>query len=153
LNLAIPASKSQAPPVIRPLRTRAWVIHPHGLGDDRPAIIGYAYLSRVVYASGANATDTDPCVPGYVEDWAECGKVDIVDRGEPVPAEADSPSETLKTFASTDAEDLEARRDELDKALDDNALRSLIDANGIDVDGTDRKSMIDALVKSGASVS
>jgi len=92
-------------------------------------------------------------VPGYVEDWAECKKVDIVDRAEPVPAEADSPSETLKTFASTDAEDLEARRDELDKALDDNALRSLIDANGIDVDGTDRKSMIDALVKSGASVS
>lgn len=150
LNLAIPTSQTQEPPVIRPLRTRAWVIHPHGAGENHPAIIGYAYLTRVVYTTGTNATADDPDVPGYVEDWATTDKADVVDRGDPIPADDADPPAILAEFAATD--DHDDRRRQLDNAFDDNALRSLIDAKGLDVDGTDRESMLDALADAGASV-
>lgn len=85
LNLKVPVSDSNPPPVIEPLRTRAWVIHPNGCGDGRPGIIGYSYLTRNVFTSGTNATDDDPDVPKWAEDYADTrGDVDIVDRGEPI---------------------------------------------------------------------
>lgn len=152
LNLAIPTSKTQEPPVINPLRTRVWVIHPHGKTENHPAIIGYAYLSRTVFTSGSKATDDDPDVPGYVEDWEKTGKVEVVDRGEPIPAEEDSPSETLKTFSGNPGESFEDRRENLDKAFDDNALRSLVDAKGLDVDGNGRDALLDALAEAGATL-
>lgn len=151
-NLAIPISKSNEPPPIVPLRTRAWIIHPHGYDEGHPAIIGYAYLTRVVYTTGTNATESDPDVPGNVEEWATVGKVDLVDRGDPHPSETTTPSEVLATFARDDDLDFDERRDRLDKAFDDNALRSLVDAKGIDADGTDRQSLLDALAAEGATV-
>lgn len=85
LNLKIPVSGSSPPPVIEPLRTRVWVIHPHGAGDGRPAIIGYAYATRNVFTTGAEATSDDPDVPGFADDYAATrDDFDIVDPGEPI---------------------------------------------------------------------
>lgn len=85
LNLKIPASKNQEPPVIEPLRTRVFVIHPHGAGDGRPAIIGYAYATRNVFTTGTKASADDPDVPGWADDFATTrNDFDLVDRGEPI---------------------------------------------------------------------
>lgn len=83
LNLRIPASPNKEPPVVNPMRTRCWVIHPNGAGDGRAAIIGYAVLTRTIYTTGGEATADDPDIPSYVEDWAETGKVDLVTPAEP----------------------------------------------------------------------
>lgn len=85
LNLKIPTSDSSPPPVVEPLRTRVWVIHPNGAGEGRPAIIGYAYLTRCVFTTGTGATQEDPDVPGWAEDYAKTrDDFDLVDRGEPI---------------------------------------------------------------------
>jgi hypothetical protein len=85
LNLKIPVSDSSPPPIVEPLRTRVWVIHPNGAGENRPAIIGYAYLTRNVFTSGTEATADDGDVPGWAEDFAEVrDDFDLVDRGEPI---------------------------------------------------------------------
>lgn len=85
LNLRIPVSDNSPPPVVEPLRTRVWVIHPNGAGDSRPAIIGYAYVTRNVFTTGTDATDADPDVPGWAEDYADTRPdFDLVDRGDPI---------------------------------------------------------------------
>jgi hypothetical protein len=85
LNLKIPVSDSNPPPVIEPLRTRVWVIHPNGAGDSRPAIIGYAYVTRNVFTTGTEATEEDPDVPGWAEDYDTVrDDVDIVEPGDPI---------------------------------------------------------------------
>jgi hypothetical protein len=88
LNLKIPVSSNQAPPVIEPLRTRVFVIHPDGCGDGRPGIIGYAYVTRNVFTAGGGATPDDPDVPGWAEDYATTREdFDVVDRGDPIAAD------------------------------------------------------------------
>jgi hypothetical protein len=85
LNLKIPVSGSQDPPIIEPLRTRVFVIHPDGCGEGRPGIIGYAYVTRNVFTTGTKATEDDPDVPGWAEDFAATrDDFDLVDRGEPI---------------------------------------------------------------------
>lgn len=85
LNLKIGVSDSSPPPVIEPLRTRVWVIHPNGAGDGRAAIIGYAYVTRNVFTTGVEATEDDPDVPGWAEDFAKTrDDFDVVDPGEPI---------------------------------------------------------------------
>jgi len=98
LNLKIGASSNSPPPVIEPLRTRVWVIHPHGAGEGRPAIIGYAYLTRNVFTSGTKATDDDPDIPKWAEDYAKTRRdFDVVDRGEPIAKDDPSydPNQTV----------------------------------------------------------
>lgn len=98
LNLKIPVSNSQAPPVIEPLRTRVFVIHPDGCGEGRPGIIGYAYVTRNVFTTGTKATDDDPDIPGWAEDYAETRPdFQVVDRGEPI-AEEDIPDPNQSTI-------------------------------------------------------
>lgn len=125
LNLKIPISDRQEPPTIEPLRTRVWVIHPHGAGEDRPGIIGYAYLTRAVFTTGTKATADDPDIPAWAEDYAAAGKVDVVDRGEPIAEDDkahDKPSTTLRDFeVDRDAADEATVDDQPDPA--DPALR------------------------------
>lgn len=45
-----------------------------------PGIIGYSYLTRVVWTA-----PSDGDLPKWVQEYAEVGKVDIVDVGEPIP--------------------------------------------------------------------
>lgn len=49
-----------------------------------PAIIGYSYLSRIVYTR-----DVDGKVPDYVEDWDAANKLDLVHVGPASPYDAD----------------------------------------------------------------
>jgi len=110
LNLKIPISDRQEPPEVEPLRTRVWVIHPHGCGDDRPGIIGYAYLTRVIFTTGTKASAEDPDIPAWASDYAAAGKFDVVDRGEPISkddAEAASNHVPLSEFDLGDADDVE----------------------------------------------
>lgn len=104
LNLRIPSSPNKEPPVINPMRTRCWVIHPSGAGDGRAGIIGYGVLTRVVHTTGADATEDDPDVSTYAEEWAETGRVDLVDAGEAIPddegEDEESPDADLEDFGA-----------------------------------------------------
>lgn len=90
LNLKIPSGPSRDPPVVNPLRTRCWIIHPHGVEEDRAGLIGYAYLTRTIFTTGEDATADDPDIPTYAEEWAETGKVHLATPGEEIPAEPDA---------------------------------------------------------------
>lgn len=110
LNLKIPVSDRQEPPEVEPLRTRVWVIHPHGCGENRPGIIGYAYLTRVMFTTGTKATADDPDIPTWASEYAASGKFDVVDRGEPIDAEdakVASNHVPLSEFEIGDADDVE----------------------------------------------
>jgi len=106
LNLKIPVSSKQEPPVIEPLRTRVFVIHPHGCGENRPGIIGYAYVTRNVFTSGTKATDDDPDIPKWAENYAKTRRdFDVVDRGEPIGEDemVDEAQTTIEdAYADTD---------------------------------------------------
>lgn len=105
LNLRIPASPNKEPPVVSPMRTRCWVIHPSGVEDGRAGIIGYAVLTRTIYTTGADATADDPDIPTYAEEWAETGKVSLAEPGEPIPAEDDDGDDASAQLADfTDSE-------------------------------------------------
>lgn len=121
LNLKIPISDRQEPPAVEPLRTRVWVVHPHGCGDGRPGIIGYAYLTRVIFTTGTKAKPEDPDIPKWASDYAAAGKFDVVDRGEPISddeAETRSNHVPLDEFDVDDAEDVEAVEDDPDDTAD-----------------------------------
>jgi hypothetical protein len=111
LNLKIPISGNQEPPVIEPLRTRVFVIHPNGCGDGRPGIIGYAYAVRNVFTSGTEADAEDPDVPKWAENYSKTRRdFDIVDRGEPVPADGDvDDAQTTIDAVSVQASDEDGR--------------------------------------------
>lgn len=107
LNLKIPVSNSQDPPVIEPLRTRVFIIHPNGCGDGRPGIIGYAYVTRNVFTTGTEATADDPDIPQWAEDYAEVrDDFDVVDRGEPVDVDemVDESQTTIGNVVGTDGD-------------------------------------------------
>jgi len=103
LNLRIPVSSKQQPPVIEPLRTRVWIIHPHGAGENRPAIIGYSYLTRCVFTTGTRATPDDPDCPQWAVDFAKTGRLDIVDRGEPI-SDDDATAKAHKALSDFDGD-------------------------------------------------
>lgn len=171
VNLKIPVSDRQAPPKIDPLRTRVFVIHPHGCGDGRPGIIGYAYLTRNVFTTGTNPTDDDADVPGWAADFADTrDDFDIVDRGEPVPADAtdiDDAQTTLQSSADDqsdaapvadtvvasdeDGQDVEPATDTDDtevpiEALQYNTLKAKASSTGVDVGASPSKTdLVDAL--------
>lgn len=143
VNLKIPVSDRQAPPVIEPLRTRVFVIHPHGCGDGRPAIIGYAYLTRNVFTTGTQASADDPDVPGWAADFADTrDDFDIVDRGEPVGAdeEIDDAQTTLEVSTITRQE--ATARVEANEGPD--AARDPTDLVPSDDDGRDVEAASDA---------
>lgn len=97
LNLKIPTGPNQPPPVVNPMRTRCWVVHPNGAGVDRAGIIGYAYLTRTIYTTGSDATADDPDVPTYAEEWAETGKVHLATPGEEL-SEEEANTASLEEF-------------------------------------------------------
>lgn len=107
LNLKIPASPSREPPVINPMRTRCWVIHPNGAGEGRAAIIGYSVLSRTIYTTGEAATADDPDIPTYAEEWAETGRINLATPGEEIPAraEAEQPDANIGDFAEGEGDE------------------------------------------------
>lgn len=106
LNLKIPVSDSNPPPVIEPLRTRVWVIHPNGAGDSRPAIIGYAYVTRNVFTTGTEATEDDPDVPGWAEDYDTVrDDVDIVEPGDPISEDDPRHDPNQAALADHEADD------------------------------------------------
>lgn len=124
LNLKIPVSDRQEPPVVEPLRTRVWVIHPHGCGDGRPGIIGYSYLTRTVFTTGTKATEADPDIPAWAADYADAGKFEVVDRGEPISkdeAEKRKNHVPLSEFDLSDADDV----DDVDESGDPNEDRDV----------------------------
>jgi hypothetical protein len=84
LNKGISVHSNKSPPTIQPGRTRVWLIHPHACGEDMPGVIGFVYLTRTIYT-----LDKDGNVPAYAEDYADSGKLDVVDIGEPEPLDED----------------------------------------------------------------
>jgi len=123
LNLKIGVSSNSPPPVIEPLRTRVWIIHPHGAGEDRPAIIGYSYLTRNVFTTGTKASDEDPDIPKWAENYAKTrDDLDVVDRGEPIAEDepAYDPNQTrLADHEDDAAEAIASARDTLAGSVDD----------------------------------
>lgn len=105
LNLKVPSSPNQEPPMVNPMVTRCWVIHPHGLGIDRAAIIGYSVLTRAVYTAGEEATEDDPDIPTYAQEWADAGKVSLATPGEEVDPDADPGEERSATPPLADFEE------------------------------------------------
>ena len=108
LNLKLPSGPGNEPPVVNPMRTRCWVVHPHGVEDDRAGIIGYAVLTRTIYTTGENATDDDPDIPSYAQEWYETGKVDLATPGpeiDPDGEEDPRPEADLGDFDEFDVED------------------------------------------------
>jgi len=89
LNLKLPSGPGNEPPVVNPMRTRCWVIHPHGCGDGRAGIIGYAVLTRALYTTGENATAEDPDIPQYAREWHDAGKIDLATPGPETDPESD----------------------------------------------------------------
>jgi len=84
LNKGISVHSNKAPPTIQPGRTRVWLIHPHACGEDMPGVIGFCYLTRTIYTR-----DKDGEIPSYAEDYADAGKMDVVDIGKPEPLDDD----------------------------------------------------------------
>jgi len=84
LNKGISVHSNKAPPRIQPGRTRVWLIHPHACGEDMPGVIGFCYLTRTIFTR-----DKDGNVPEYAQDYADAGKCDIVDIGQPEPLDED----------------------------------------------------------------
>lgn len=104
----IPVSGNQEPPVIRPLRTRLFLIHPKAIptgldedgeeldigdGEDQddwddqvfvPGIIGYTYLTRAIHTR-----DVDGEVPAWAEEYQDRGLLDVVDVGDQVSYDDD----------------------------------------------------------------
>lgn len=171
LNLKIPASSRQSPPVIEPLRTRCFVIHPNGCGDGRPGIIGYAYLVRNVFTTGSQSTEDDPDVPSWAEDYDTTrDDFDIVDRGEPIPAdgtvddaqstlqdtqppEATEDSEPSDTPNTPDNHDTDTHDDDTAVPVEDldyNLLKVKVSREDIEVGSSPSKSeLADALRSNG----
>lgn len=84
LNKGISVHSNKSPPPIQAGRTRVWLIHPHACGEDMPGVIGFAYLTRTIYT-----LDKDGDIPAYAQDYADAGKLDVVDIGEPIPQDED----------------------------------------------------------------
>lgn len=109
LNLKIPAGPSQEPPVVNPLHTRCWIVHPNGLpkedAEDRAAIIGYAVLTRTIYTTGEEATEDDPDIPAYAQEWADSGKVSLATPGPEVEADDDGEYADYADIGDWDQED------------------------------------------------
>jgi hypothetical protein len=84
LNKGISVHSNKSPPTIQPGRTRVWLIHPHACGEDMPGVIGFVYLTRTIFTR-----DKDGNVPQYAQEYADAGKCDIVDIGEPEPLDED----------------------------------------------------------------
>lgn len=133
LNLKIPVSDRQEPPEVEPLRTRVWVIHPHGCGEGRPGIIGYSYLTRTIFTTGTKASAEDPDIPAWAADYAAAGKFDVVDRGEPISNEDDdlrSNHVPLDEFEVDDADDVEDVTEDPAEADDDRDVATITVADG-----------------------
>jgi hypothetical protein len=83
LSKAIPVSESHAPPVIDPGRTRVFLVHPRAIvdedGTETAGIIGYVYLSRVVYTE-----DKEGRFPAWAKDYARTGDLDLVQIGDQI---------------------------------------------------------------------
>lgn len=86
LNKGINVNARQSPPAVNPGRTRCFIVHPHACGEDLAGVIGFAYLTRVVYTE-----DSDGEVPNYVEDYESGDHLDVVRPGEREPAETPEP--------------------------------------------------------------
>lgn len=88
------------PPVIDPLRTRVFLIHPRAIEDEDgnrfAGIIGYFYPTRVVHT-----LDEDGEVPEKVKKYADQGVLDIVDRG-PEIGEEEQEMETLEKYGGSE---------------------------------------------------
>lgn len=84
LNKGISVHSNKAPPTIDPGRTRCWLIHPHACGEDMPGVVGFSLLNRTIFTR-----DMDGNVPAYAQDYADAGKLDVVDIGEPEPLDED----------------------------------------------------------------
>lgn len=76
LNKAIPVSKKNKPPTIDEGRTRVFILHPNATEDDEPGLIGYSYITRIVYTR-----PEDGNVPKWAQDYSKAGYFDIVDAG------------------------------------------------------------------------
>lgn len=164
LSKAIPTSKNQEPPVINPGRTRVFLIHPRAVerGPDRETgdmmyeagIIGYAYVTRVIY-TGSSTGDGDVDFPEWAQEQAFAGRMDLVEIGEAIPEERAENGCSLTDFTGdADGDDDAAEsdvRDVLDK-VPHQKLRSVAANHDLDVSQNPKKSeLIDAIVDAGVA--
>lgn len=99
VSKAIPLSQNGEPPAVEPGITRLWLMHPAAGGDEYGGgIIGYTYLDQPVFTE-----PEDGSVPGYVQDLAETGQLDVREIGEQIPDEdddgdGDAPNATIADY-------------------------------------------------------
>lgn len=115
LSKAIPTSENQDPPVINPGRTRVFLVHPNaieaGMNDDGepkyiPGVIGYAYVTRVIY-TGIETGGGEVDFPEWAQEFAENGYFDLVKVGEKVPKATQKNGSTLEDFTDEDEPKIE----------------------------------------------
>lgn len=160
LSKAIPVSKNQEPPVINPGRTRLFLIHPHAVetGHDpdtgeptfEPGIIGYAYVTRVIY-TGADTGDGDVDFPEWAQEQADADRMDLVEVGEPESAEAVENGSTLADWAVDEAggDDSAPSREDVE-AIPHQKLRTVAADHDLDVSQNPSKDeLVDAVLDAG----
>lgn len=107
LSKAIPTSANQEPPVINPGRTRVFLVHPNAISAGRdddgepkyiPGVIGYAYVTRVIY-TGITTGGGEVDFPEWAQECAENGYFDLVQVGEKVPKKTQENGSTLEDWA------------------------------------------------------
>lgn len=77
LGISKKISSKQTPPLILSGRTKLYCIHPRAIqedGKDIPGIIGYSYLTRVIYTEGRRGGD----IPKWVSDLNTQNRIHIV---------------------------------------------------------------------------
>lgn len=103
VNRAVPVSKGNEPPTINPGRTRVFFMHPRAFNapdeheeDYYPGIIGYSYLSRIIYTE-----PEDDMIPKYIQEYLAEEKIhDMVSFEDPPDDEEnhDARSRSLHEF-------------------------------------------------------
>lgn len=175
ISKKIPVSGNQAPPLIRPFRTRLFLIHPRAIptgkdsegneldigdGDEQadwddqefiPGVVGYTYLTRTIHTA-----DVDGGHPEWAEQYAEQDLLHTVEIGEFVPFDSDEhpihdDENREEDVSDTEDESFEARRKAFeDSPLGFHELRRVCAQNDLlgDVTHPSTDDLLDALAES-----
>jgi len=69
---------SQTVPVVVPGLTRVYLMHPKAIAESEPGMIGYCYLTRVIWTRPVNQN-----TPKWIEELHKLGRLTVVDIGAP----------------------------------------------------------------------
>jgi len=106
-------SNNVNPPDILRGRTKLYVIHPRAICDKKkdtytPGIIGYSYLTRVIYTRRK-----DGKIPKWIDDLKSIGRVEVVDVGEPIEVKDENQKSLMDMLDGLSDEEKEKLKEHL----------------------------------------